>query len=475
MDGKEKLYFLVDAINDARVLAPSGQPLIIDPTNDLNRRIRDIELKQLFTKLEKDEKVLKILQVPSGISRVEIVEDLDPYDPPYQQGDGCWHVELLLAFDGYFSKIQDEPEYQEFTGKKPAGKAVKPSNGIVMTYEQKLDLIINAIVEARKATRKGQLTTLYLNSTNGLDHLELDEIRGILLQLQDEKILTLNQKTNRLLPLSQQPVNLSYLYLDILEGFDGWYENYLMQQKTGLGNIDYINILKIYDVVLDINEQLQLANQTTVTIDLLPHLVRFSILFPTDSIGFRDKYCEIRWNGLKYLKQRSIIDDFKLNEGLHRWQSTVTVFLKLSRFDDFYKTIKDEYVKRNKENGGKEEKTKTENLKIDPKTITTKVSYNSQKGELDIEGKGVKFKKDSFRAKLLELLLKDDKSRNKEWSWDEVIEVIEDTKDKDLTKENKKKFYPACDGLSKHIASKTGVNDLLIFNKTTVQINPKYF
>ena len=39
MDGKEKLYFLVDAINDARVLAPSGQPLIVDPTNNLNHRI----------------------------------------------------------------------------------------------------------------------------------------------------------------------------------------------------------------------------------------------------------------------------------------------------------------------------------------------------------------------------------------------------------------------------------------------------
>lgn len=141
MDSKEKLYFLVDAINDARVLAPSGQPLIIDPTNDLNRRIRDIELKQLFTKLEKDEKVLKILQVPSGISRVEILEDLDPYDPPYQQDDGCWHIELLPAFDDYYLNIQQEHQYQEFTGKNPTESTTKLVNGTVMTYEEKLDLI----------------------------------------------------------------------------------------------------------------------------------------------------------------------------------------------------------------------------------------------------------------------------------------------------------------------------------------------
>ena len=59
-------------------------------------------------------------------------------------------------------------------------------------------------------------------------------------------------------------------------------------------------------------------------------------------------------------------------------------------------------------------------------------------------------------------------------SWDEVIEEIEDTKGKEATTENKKKFYPACDGLAKHIASKTGVNDLLTFTKSTVQINSKY-
>lgn len=473
MDGKEKLYFLLEAINGARAIAPSGQPLIIDPTNDLNRRIREIELKQLFTKLEQDEKVLKVLQVPSGISRVEILEDLDPYDPPYQNDDGCWHIELLSAFDSYYSKIQQEPEYQEFTGKKPVGKAVKPSSGILMTYEQKLDLIVRAVIEARKATREGQPTTLYLNSTNGLDRLELDEIRGILLQLQDEKILKLNQKTNRLLPLNQQPANADYLFLDILEGFDEWYENYLMQQKTGLENIDYINMLRIYDVVLDINEQIQLTNKTTVSIHLLPSLIRFSSLFPADTIGMRDKYCETRWDSLNYLKKKGVIDEFKHNSAFHRWDTVVTITLKLSRFSDFYKQIQDEYVKRNKSDE-KEEKPKNESLKIDTTKIMVKVTYNTQKGELDIEDKKVKFKKDSFRAKLLELLLKDDKSRKKEWSWDEVIGVIEGTKDKELTKENKNKFYPACDGLTKHIASKIGINDLLIFNKSTVQINPKY-
>ena len=345
-----------------------------------------------------------------------------------------------------------------------------------MTYEEKLDLLINELAEAKKRTRIGQPAKIFVTKQSELvKKIIPQEIHELLLQLQDdEKILTIKEIPTDL--KTGWEVNLEkidYFLVDILDVFDDWYESYLMKQKTGLESIDYINMLRIYDVVLDINEQIQLTNKTTVSIHLLPSLVRFSALFPADTIGMRDKYCETRWDSLKYLKEKGFIDEFKHNSAFHRWDTIVTVTLKLSKFDEFYRKIKDEYVKRNKTDR-KEEKPKTNNLKIDTKKVAIKVTYDPQKGELDIEGKKVRLNKDSFRAKLLELLLKDDKSRKKEWSWDEVIEAIEDTKDKELTKENKNKFYPACDGLSKHIASKTGVNDLLAFTKSTVQINSKY-
>jgi len=358
MNGKEKIYFLIDALDDTRTITPAGQPLIIDPTNDLNRNYRDIELAQLFIKLANDEKILKVLKAPSRTKEIDIIEDLDPYD---HADDGCWHIELLPSFDSYFSKIKLEPEYQDFTGYKPASQ-IKPTSNNLMTYEKKLDLVVKAVLEASKTVRKGVFTvTLYLNATNGLDRLPREEIHNILLQLQDDKSLKVHPLNNRLLPPNQQPTH--YFLLDIPE-FADWYEGYLMQQKTGLEKIDYINMLRIYDVVLDVNEQVQLTNKTTVTIHLLPHLVRFSVLFPTDSIGFRDKYCETRWDSLKYLKQKGVIDDFKHNEALHRWQTTVTVSFKLSKFDNFYRTIQEEYIKRNKANN-EDEKSQTAPIKID--------------------------------------------------------------------------------------------------------------
>lgn len=119
MSGKQKLYFLLDAIDDARVLAPSGQPLIIHATHDLNKNYRGIELDQLFTKLEKDEKVIKIIKSGNRIREIGAQYGLNEPD------DGSYHIQVLPLFDDYFLKIQQEPEYEDFTGKSPSKQTVK--------------------------------------------------------------------------------------------------------------------------------------------------------------------------------------------------------------------------------------------------------------------------------------------------------------------------------------------------------------
>ncbi|HKC04279.1 MAG TPA: hypothetical protein VKC54_00175 [Patescibacteria group bacterium] len=122
MTGKEKLYFLLDTLVDARDITSVDKPLRIDPSNDLNRRLQDVELTQLFFKLQNDERILNVLKVPNRTKSIDIVEDLDPYA---HADDGCWHVKLTSAFDDFFLKIQRQPEYQEFTGKVPPAKIKK--------------------------------------------------------------------------------------------------------------------------------------------------------------------------------------------------------------------------------------------------------------------------------------------------------------------------------------------------------------
>ena len=347
-----------------------------------------------------------------------------------------------------------------------------------MTYEEKLSITIEAIKEARQFTRKGYDTKLHIGTGNGLSRIHLAQLHEILLQLQDDvKIITLKDTPTELKTgLEQATESLdgkkNFFLIEILDSFDGWQRNHLLDQKSKPENLDWINLLKILDVCSDINEKLQVQKGVVVLIPSFPYPYngRFLDLFPFDTIGTRKNYQQHRWEGAQYLLKEGIVLEVepKMSDVLD--YGNIQIKVDLLKFEDFYKTIKNEFEKRKKSSNITEAKP----TKIDITNVEPKVLYNAQKGDLDIEGKKVKLDKDSFRAKLLELLLKDDKSRKKEWSWDEVLERIEDITDPDVLKENKKKFYSACDGLTKHIASKTGINDLLTFNKSNVQINSKY-
>ena len=118
MTGKEKLYFLLNRIEDARIIAPSGQPLKIHATHDLNNNYRGVELDQLFTKLEKDTKIIKILKSGNRIKEAGNKYGLNEYD------DGSWHITISSLFNDYFLNIQNEIEYQEFTGITPSKRKV---------------------------------------------------------------------------------------------------------------------------------------------------------------------------------------------------------------------------------------------------------------------------------------------------------------------------------------------------------------
>ena len=136
-----------------------------------------------------------------------------------------------------------------------------------MTYEEKLDLIVKAVLEACKTTRKGVFTAnLYLNSTNGLDRLPRKEIHNILLQLQDEKALKVHPLNNRLLPPIQQSTH--YFVLDI-PNFESWYEKRLITNKSRLENLSEINLNNISRIIHIIEKELELDQSKKLTIGFI--------------------------------------------------------------------------------------------------------------------------------------------------------------------------------------------------------------
>ncbi|MFH1827028.1 MAG: hypothetical protein ABH812_01170 [bacterium] len=147
MTGKQKLYFLLDAIEDARILTPSGQPIVIDPTNDLSKRYREDELKRLFTILEKDKKVLKVSQLPNIIKNA-VYKGLGQFE---KMDDGNYHIKIHTKFNSYYLKIQQELEYQDFTGRKilqPQISTLNKSSDILfeITYTDGREVLLNKYI-----------------------------------------------------------------------------------------------------------------------------------------------------------------------------------------------------------------------------------------------------------------------------------------------------------------------------------------
>jgi hypothetical protein len=95
-------------------------------------------------------------------------------------------------------------------------------------------------------------------------------------------------------------------------------------------NLTRENFLAVYDVILDIRQELQFSD--VVQIPLLPTIVRFQILMPADSILMRDRYCDLRWKSINLIEKQGVIIGYKLLREVHRWRSQLQIDLDPDTF-----------------------------------------------------------------------------------------------------------------------------------------------
>lgn len=250
-----------------------------------------------------------------------------------------------------------------------------------MTYEEKFEKVVEKLREERKFARKGR-PSKYRFDDNSFTKISITDICKILLQLQDdEKVL---QITQSLVPIYDSPgdygelTNLdNYDGIEIItvefgEDFDRWYSEYLLKQKSGLHNLDWLNLLKVLDICIDVDNKLQISNTTHVVIPALPYpnLGRFPDLFPFDSVGTRKVYMQHRWEGARYLLNQGIASFVKaINDSMLDY-GNIKLIINLDIFEDFYKKVKSEYVKRNKKDD-KPDKEAGKEIAIKDKEVWT--------------------------------------------------------------------------------------------------------
>ena len=97
--------------------------------------------------------------------------------------------------------------------------------------------------------------------------------------------------------------------------------------------MDTYNFLGIYDVMLDIKTEMNISPDRII-IPLLQHRVKFTQLFSIDSAGERDRYCDLRWKAIVFLKKNTIIKDFRLIKSSHRWDGKLEIELEKQIFED---------------------------------------------------------------------------------------------------------------------------------------------
>ncbi len=220
-----------------------------------------------------------------------------------------------------------------------------------MTYEEKLDLVINEIVEAKKRTRAGQNAKIFVTKQSELiKKIIPQEVHEFLLQLQDgEHILQVIDIPSALKGTLDWDIDKSeHFSLLISDVFDEWYEKFLLKKKSRPHNLDWLNLLKVLDVCIDIDSQLQITKETRVTIPSFPYpyLGRFRDLFPFDSVATRKAYQQHRWVGAEYLEKEAIVTEARYKDDDLLGYADIIVKVNISRFEDFYANIKQEFEKR---------------------------------------------------------------------------------------------------------------------------------
>jgi hypothetical protein len=92
-----------------------------------------------------------------------------------------------------------------------------------------------------------------------------------------------------------------------------------------LRNLDDEIFFAILDVALDIETELIIGSQK-ICVPVRRLVVRYEILYPVQSIGTTDRYCELRWKAGTFLKTHSYIGSVEYREqGTHRWEGLLEV------------------------------------------------------------------------------------------------------------------------------------------------------
>ena len=182
------------------------------------------------------------------------------------------------------------------------------------TFEEKFNLVIKALYEAKMITPSGSVTKLYIVEQNGLIELIPQEIIQILQKLKnEEKVIEEFDVPSKMkglaLPQAEMLYPKSYFEVIFTDKFEEWYTAFLIRENS---EIEYLETYFFYDVLRvlsQIKEKLQVGNKSKITVDFIKN---FGEVEAYDQWQI-DDLCSSYYKILTYLKSIRVLKDFVTN------------------------------------------------------------------------------------------------------------------------------------------------------------------
>ena len=146
-------------------------------------------------------------------------------------------------------------------------------------------------------------------------------------------------------------------------------------QTAWIRNLDNLNFLAAYELLMDLQQEFNIATDNQVTIPLWNQIIKFPQLHPGDAPGIRDRYMERRFKVTNFLQTKGLIRNFEVIEGSHRWDNVIAITADAQVVEQAFQLVFAEYQRRmDAEKTNKSTSVSTNETK--PQAGTPAVTYN---------------------------------------------------------------------------------------------------
>lgn len=205
---------------------------------------------------------------------------------------------------------------------------------ISRTKENRLDKLSRLeLLEILRKLAKEEKCPLYLEEKNFPKRQLKNPEQKDSAFLADSDFITVNPKEN-------EPI-----YLKLFSEFSNWYAADALKRKTNLADIGLLNLEKIYNLVLDIDEKFRIKPEQIITIDIDSlNYDRFTIL-RDKIIGNTKIRLDFRKDALDFLKDKNLVYHYEVNRPIEKIEIALNVE-EFPKFRDEIAKAYEEEIKR---------------------------------------------------------------------------------------------------------------------------------